>query len=65
MRASGVFIADVVKQIAQGVPPDRISQYFHAPLHMVFNLEVARLIQWQPSFEVLLAIDQVFTTIEN
>ena len=65
MQTSGMFMADVIKQIAQGVRPDRISQYFNAPLHMSFNLEVARLIQWQPSFEVLLALDQVFTTISE
>lgn len=65
MQASGIFMADVIRQIANGTPPDRISQYFSPSVHMVFNLEVARLIQWQPSFEVLLAIDQVFTTISD
>ena len=66
MIHASLFEANVVKQIViDGKKPEEISQIFHAPLSISFNMHTARLIEWQPSFEALIAIDNVYSTIEN
>ena len=66
MIHASLFEANVVKQIViEGKKPEEISQIFHAPLSISFNMHTARLIEWQPSFEALIAIDNVYSTIEN
>lgn len=66
MIHASLFEANVVKQIViEGKTPEEISQIFHAPLSISFNMHTARLIEWQPSFEALIAIDNVYSTIEN
>lgn len=66
MIHASLFEANVVKQIViDGKKPEEISQIFHAPLSISFNMHTARLIEWQPSFEALIAIDNVYSIIEN
>ena len=62
---AGMFEANVIEQVMQGVPPEKISQYFQGPATIAFNMQTARLLEWQPSFTTMLAIDQVFTKIET
>ncbi len=63
---AAIFQANVVRQIIiEGKKPEEISQHFHAPLSISFNMQTARLIEWQPSFEALLAIDNVYSHIEG
>lgn len=63
---AAIFQANVVRQIIiEGKKPEEISQHFHDPLSISFNMQTARLIEWQPSFEALLAIDNVYSHIEG
>lgn len=64
MQGAGIFEANVVKQIYQGVPPEKISQYYFASLFLALNLESAKIIGWDPSFELLIAVDKVYPTIK-
>ena len=64
LAESGAFEAQVIEQIYQGKKPEEISQYYYAPLALNLNLQTARLIEWKPDFEILMAIDQVFQTID-
>lgn len=65
MRDSGAFEADVVKKIIHGTPPHKISQYYNTPLTLALNLKTARLIEWKPPFEVLIAVDIIFQDINS
>ena len=65
LRESGAFEARVAEAIYQGRKPEQISQYYYAPLNLNLNLETARLIDWKPDFELLMAIDQVYQTIKR
>lgn len=65
MVSSGIFEANVVKEILNGKKPEEISQYYYAPLTLAINMETARLIEWKPPFEVLIAVDSVFQSIEK
>lgn len=65
LRESGAFEARVAEAIYQREKPEQISQYYYAPLNLNLNLETARLIDWKPDFEILMAIDQVFQTIKR
>ena len=65
LEQSGIFEAEVAKKIYQGIAPEKISQYYYAPLSLSLNLQTALLIEWKPSFEVLIAVDQVFQNIKR
>lgn len=65
LQESGAFEARVAEGIFHGQKPEEISQYYYAPLALNLNLETARLIDWKPDFEILMAIDQVFQTIRR
>lgn len=63
LMASGRFEANVVKHIVAGKKPEEISQYYYAPLNLALNLHTAKLIEWKPDFEVLIAVDRVYQNI--
>ena len=63
LRSSGRFEAQVVKQILAGKKPEEISQYYYAPLNLALNLHTAKLIEWKPDFDVLMAVDRVYQNI--
>ncbi len=65
LESSGRFEADVIKKILHGQKPEEISQYYYAPLSLSLNLQTAILIEWNPTFEVLIAVDKVFQTIKR
>lgn len=64
MVESGQFEADVVMQILNGKKPEEISQYYNAPLTLAINLKTASLLDWKPPFEILVAVDTVFESID-
>lgn len=65
MLHSALFESRVVRQIVNGTAPEFISQYVTVPLTLTVNWQTARLIEWQPSFEVLVAIDKVYHSIDK
>lgn len=64
MVESGQFEANVVMQILNGKKPEEISQYYNAPLTLAINLKTASLLDWKPPFEILVAVDTVFESID-
>ena len=62
---SGRFEANVVEEIVHGKKPEEISQYYFAPLNLALNLHTAKLIEWKPDFDVLIAVDRVYQSIDS
>jgi ABC-type uncharacterized transport system substrate-binding protein len=58
---SGRFEAEVVRDVLAGRRPGDIGQVYLPPLTMALNLDTAEAIGWVPPFEVLAALDEIFT----
>ena len=63
LEESGRFEADVMEHIIDGVPPDKISQYYNTNMAFALNLKTARLVNWKPSFEFLMLVEYLFENI--
>ena len=61
---SGHFEADVAEQIINGTPPEKINQYFMTNLSYALNLNTARMVEWKPTFELLMSVDFLFENID-
>ena len=62
---SGQFEASAVEQIMHGREPGAISQYYYSPLSLSLNMHVARLMHWKPPFDLLIAVDRVYDSINK
>ncbi len=60
---SGLFEAEVVRELLRGRKPREISQIYVAPLTLALNLKMALAIGWNPPFEVLAAVDELYDQI--
>lgn len=62
----GLFEAKVMAQIFNGSQPGEISQIFHYPKNesILLNLKTAKLIQFNPSWNVLAAAARIYDEIE-
>jgi ABC-type uncharacterized transport system substrate-binding protein len=60
---ASLFEAKVVEAIISGQTPRRINQVYEAPLTLALNLKMTLAIGWNPPFEVLIAMDQMYQTI--
>ena len=60
---SGRFEAEVIKEIMGGATPRSLNQLYMPPLTMALNLKMARLIGWDPPFEVLAAMDELYNKV--
>lgn len=63
-QGSGKFAANVTKEIYHGISLQQIPQNHYASLFLTLNLEAAKIIGWEPSFKVLVAVDNVFPSIK-
>ena len=63
LEESGRFEADVMEHIIDGVPPEKISQYYNTNMAFALNLKTARLVNWKPSFEFLMLVEYLFENI--
>jgi ABC-type uncharacterized transport system substrate-binding protein len=61
---SGRFEADVMEKIVDGVLPEKISQNFYTNLSFALNMKTARLVNWKPSFELLMSVTYLFDNID-
>lgn len=61
---SGRFEAEVMENIIDGVKPETINQLYHTNLSFALNLKTAKLVNWKPSFELLLSVVYLFDTID-
>jgi ABC-type uncharacterized transport system substrate-binding protein len=60
---AGRFEAEVIRKIIYGQIPRKINQVYLPPLTMALNLKMAQLIGWNPSFEVLVAVDELYNHV--
>jgi ABC-type uncharacterized transport system substrate-binding protein len=60
---SGRFEAEALKKILNGATPRSLNQLYLPPLTMALNLKMARLIGWNPPFEVLAAMDELYNKV--
>ena len=56
----GLFEAQVLRQIADGVQPRKINQIYHPQPTLVVNLATARRIGWHIPFELLSSVSEVY-----
>ncbi len=60
---SGLFEAEVIRALLNGKKPREIPQVYVAPLTLALNLKMALAIGWNPPFEVLAAVDELYDQI--
>ncbi|MDR2387951.1 MAG: ABC transporter substrate-binding protein, partial [Deltaproteobacteria bacterium] len=61
--SSGRFEAQVINEILSGRRPSKINQIYMPPLTMALNFKMATMIGWDPPFETLATVDELFTTM--
>lgn len=64
-ESEGVNTANAIKNTIQGLLPRNCKQEFSGPLGLAINLKMAVLIGWNPSFEILAAVDNIYHDIKN
>ena len=60
----GRFGAGAIAKVMQGTKPRHIGQVYENSANILLNLQVARAIDYRPSFEILLVADEVFQQVE-
>lgn len=63
--SEGIHGAATIKMLLEGTKPRDIGQVFEGPLGIALNLEMARLIGWNPPFEILVAVDIIYKNIDT
>lgn len=61
----GLFEANAIASVINGAKPRDVNQVFEGPLGLAINLRMAMLIGWDPSFDVLAAVDTIHRQIKN
>ncbi len=64
-RGIGRFGAQAISRTLQGTSPRRIPQIYENTPNIVLNMEVAEKIDYMPDFDVLLAADELYHSIET
>lgn len=62
---SGLFEAKAIEEIVGGKKPRAVGQIYEAPLTLALNLKMTLAIGWNPPFEVLIAMDEIYQNIGN
>ena len=61
-RLEGVICANLLSKIIDGVMPRKLKQSFNPQLKLYLNLHNACIIGWNPSLEVLVIVDNFYST---
>lgn len=61
----GLFEAKVVQSIVNGAKPREISQVYQSKVDLALNLRMAVAIGWNPPFDLLAAVDELYQEIKN
>lgn len=61
----GINTAKAIENTIQGKLPRESQQEFSGPLGLAINLKMAMLIGWNPPFEILAAVDNIYHDIKN
>ncbi|MBQ7585242.1 MAG: ABC transporter substrate-binding protein, partial [Desulfovibrionaceae bacterium] len=59
-RPQGVYAANLVQSIANGISPRSLPQFFESPLFLIINLRTASILGWNPSIDVLLRVNAFY-----
>ena len=62
--SEGCFGAEAIVKVMDGIRPRDVGQVFDSAIGLAINLEMARLIYWDP-LEILLAADAIYQDIKN
>ena len=54
--SEGRFGAEAIVKVMDGIRPRDVGQVFDSAIGLAINLEMARLIYWDPPFEILRSI---------
>jgi hypothetical protein len=58
--SSGRFEAEVLREIVNGREPGSLPQIYVSPLTVALNYRTAKAIGWDPPFELLAVIDELY-----
>lgn len=61
----GRFGADTIIQALSGVPVEKLKQTYENTPQIILNLEVAKKIDYKPSFDIMLVADKIYNKIER
>ena len=61
----GLFHAQIMDQVFNGAKPRDLEQVFQDPKAIAINLETAQRIEYDPSFDILAAADEIFEETET
>jgi ABC-type uncharacterized transport system substrate-binding protein len=64
-RASGIYYAELMAEIFHGAKPRDLEQKHVDPPKIALNLKTANIINYDPSFDVLAAADEIYNDIET
>jgi ABC-type uncharacterized transport system substrate-binding protein len=64
-RYVGYFHAENIARIFNGAQPRLLSQVWLVPAKIALNLKTAELVGYDPSVDILLACDEIYSTIEQ
>ena len=64
-RGIGRFGAQAIAKTLQGTSPRQIPQVYENTPNIVLNMEVAEKIDYMPNFDILLAADEIYQSIET
>lgn len=62
-EAAGEFEAAVIHGLLSGRKPREINQIFNSPLTLAINLAMAKAIGWEPPFDLLVTVDEIYQTM--
>lgn len=64
-RASGLYYAELMAKIFNGAKPRDLNQKHVDPPKIALNLKTANIINYDPSFDVLAAADEIYNDIQT
>lgn len=64
-QASGLYYAELMARIFNGATPRKLEQKHVDPPKIALNLKTAALIDYDPSFDVLAAADEIYNEIQT
>ncbi|WP_346355611.1 ABC transporter substrate binding protein [Azotosporobacter soli] len=64
-RGIGRFGAQAMREVLQGKTPRQLAQVYENTPNIVLNMEVAEKIAYAPSFDILLAADRIYSSIDT
>ena len=65
MNNIGLYTADIIEKIVDGYDMGSLQFLISTPMYAGLNLKSSGIIRWKPPFDILVSVDDVFSTIES